>query len=109
MENFFETIVVKLSKIETDIAELKRQGQGKSFSEPMDDIISLVEAVKLLNLAKPTIYALTSKNEIPFIKKSRKLYFSKKDLLKWINEGRKSTVSEANEKANQYLLRKANR
>jgi excisionase family DNA binding protein len=52
------------------------------------------KACLFLNLAKPTLHALTSKRKIPFIKKGKKLYFKKMDLEEWLNEGKKKTVSE---------------
>lgn len=40
------------------------------------------------------IYAKVSEREIPFMKISKRLYFSKKDLLGYIEGGRKRTRSE---------------
>jgi excisionase family DNA binding protein len=56
--------------------------------------MTIDEACLFLNLAKPTIYSLTSKRKIPFIKKGKKLYFKKMDLEAWLNEGKKKTFSE---------------
>jgi excisionase family DNA binding protein len=103
MENPFDVIIEKLSRIETDISELKKLNPGRVHDDPVNDIVSINEAVKILNLAKPTIYALTSKNEIPFIKKNRKLYFSKKDLLTWLSQGKQKTIAEATDQVNEYM------
>lgn len=59
-----------------------------------DFYMNIKEACHFLNLAKPTIYSLTSKRKIPFIKKGKKLYFKKVDLEAWLNEGKKKTTSE---------------
>jgi excisionase family DNA binding protein len=49
-----------------------------------DDLLSLDEACEFLNLQRATIYGMTSNRQIPFIKKSKKLYFSKADLTAWL-------------------------
>jgi len=103
MENPFDVIIEKLSRIETDISVLKKLSPGRVYDDPVNDIVTIDEAVKILNLAKPTIYALTSKNEIPFIKKHRKLYFSKNDLLTWLTQGKQKTIQEATDQVNEYM------
>lgn len=103
MENPFDIIIDKLVRIERYISESQKLNQGNVHDDPVNDIVSINEAVKILNLAKPTIYALTSKNEIPFIKKNRKLYFSKKDLLSWLSQGKQKTIQEATDQVNEYM------
>ena len=55
--------------------------------EDQDKIMSLKEAALFLNLAKQTVYGFTSKQQIPFMKKGKKLYFQKSELEKWLMEG----------------------
>ncbi|MBL4657554.1 MAG: helix-turn-helix domain-containing protein [Flavobacteriales bacterium] len=40
-----------------------------------------------LHLARQTIYGLTSKKRIPFLKSRGKLVFWKADLLEWVENG----------------------
>lgn len=54
-----------------------------------DNILNVEQASKFLNLQPATIYGLTSRREIPFIKKSKKLYFSKDDLTAWLKTSAK--------------------
>ena len=56
-------------------------------SEPVKEIMTVDDALLYLNLAKPTLYRMTANNELPFIKKSRKLYFRRSDLETWLLEG----------------------
>lgn len=56
-------------------------------SEEPDKMMSLKEAAIFLNLAQQTVYGFTSKQQIPFIKKGKKLYFRKSELEKWLMEG----------------------
>jgi excisionase family DNA binding protein len=57
-------------------------------------IFSIQEASSFLNLARQTLYGFTSKNEIPFIKRGKKLYFRKIDLEKWLLEGKRKSNAE---------------
>lgn len=72
--------------------------------EPVNDrLMNIKEASQYLGLALPTIYEKTSRNEIPFLKRGKKLYFRKDDLLKWLEEGRRKTNKEIDKIAEEYL------
>ena len=59
------------------------------------DIIGGVElAMEITGKAKPTIYDLVHKRLIPHSKRGKQLYFSRRELLEWINSGKRKTVSE---------------
>ena len=60
---------------------------AENNSQP--ELLSISQASEYLNLAKQTLYGFTSKGEIPYLKKGKKLYFKKSELTKWINEGKK--------------------
>ncbi len=63
------------------------QQQEEKITYP--ELLSISQAAQYLNLAKQTLYGFTSKGEIPFLKKGKKLYFKKSELTKWINTGKK--------------------
>lgn len=69
--------------VKSAISEHNSQQQ----SEVLDRILSLKETATFLNLAQQTVYGFTSKQQIPFIKKGKKLYFRKSELEKWLLEG----------------------
>ena len=54
------------------------------------DLIDINKASELTGYSKHTIWKMTSRHEIPFIKRpgGRKLFFSKKALELWIISGR---------------------
>jgi len=66
--------------------ELKNANSSQQVSK--NEIVFLEEAIVITGLAKPTLYAKTSKNEIPHYKRGRKLYFKRSELLAWIEEGK---------------------
>jgi excisionase family DNA binding protein len=54
--------------------------------EPLQDRISLNEACELTHSSKSQIYKLTMLNVIPFQKYGKRLVFSRKALLSWMEE-----------------------
>lgn len=50
------------------------------------DFVSIQETSLYLNLSVQTIYKLTSKSQIPFIKKGKKLLFQKRELDLWLRD-----------------------
>lgn len=70
---------------------------------PQEDLLDTSSACELLNIAKKTIYNLVYKQAIPCMKRGRKLYFSKKELMKWVAEGRQATHMDIDREA-QYFL-----
>lgn len=48
-------------------------------------LLTIQQASSFLALSKQTIYGLTSKNQIPFHKKGKRLYFLDQELKDWIS------------------------
>lgn len=66
-------------------------------------LMSVEEAARFLNLAKSSLYQLTSRNEIPFVKRTRKLYFSRPDLENWLLEGKQKSKTEIEREAALFI------
>lgn len=82
-----QSLLYRLEKIESLLTK------GTEASE--DDVpLTVHQAASVLNLSVPTIYAKVNKREIPYMKRGGRLYFSKKELLNYLNEGRVCTASE---------------
>jgi DNA binding domain, excisionase family len=100
MENIIFSSL-SLDEIASQVAEkvytLQQRNNDQKEEIKEDEFLTIGQASKLLNLAKPTIYTLTCKNTIPFIKKGKKLYFKKSDLIEWLNSGRRLTKNEIEE------------
>lgn len=103
MNNPFEEINEKLSNIESLLLDLKRADKP---SEDLNHPLTINQASEFIKLSVPTIYGLVGKNEIPFSKKGKRLYFCKKELVDWINEGRKKTRTELSEAINDFMRKK---
>ncbi|MBD0831816.1 helix-turn-helix domain-containing protein [Aestuariibaculum sediminum] len=82
----------------------KLQASSKiPLNDSEDELLTIEEAAKLIKLTKPTIYGLVHRKEIPFIKKGKRLYFEKSELLDWIRSGRRSSKADLHSKVNDYL------
>ena len=90
---------LKLERIECLIL---KQAQVKE-SEPHDQLFTIQEAANFLKLAVPTIYGMVSRKEIPFMKQSKRLYFSRLELLNYLKGGRKKTIPEIQNSVSQFL------
>ena len=62
--------------------------------------------MEITKLAKPTIYGLVSKSKIPHSKPGKKLYFSRKKLLKWLTNGKRKTQDEIAEEAVNFEVKR---
>lgn len=69
-----------------------------------EKLLSIKEAAQFLNLSVPTLYSKVSRNTIPFMKRSKRLYFSSSELMAYLKEGRNKSNSEIEKEAEAYLL-----
>lgn len=80
---------LRLARIEKMLA-----GRYAAMQAEENDILRPEAAAKFIDLALPTLYTKTSRGEIPHMKKGGRLYFSKKELLEYIQAGRIRTKAE---------------
>lgn len=76
------------------VRELLDENAAKVTNAPQDEILNIDQACQLLNLAKQTVYSLTSQRKLPFFKRSKKLYFRRSELMQWILAGKKKSTAE---------------
>lgn len=91
--------------IENSIRKVLAENPVSANDNPLPDFLNIEEASKFLNLAKATVYTLTSAGKIPVIKKGKRLYFTKQELIDWLKKGRKKTIQEIEEDATNYVLK----
>lgn len=90
----------KLASIEQLLIEVNHP------SAELDELLTISAAAKFLNLSVPTLYGKVSRKEIPVNKQGKRLYFYKAELANWIKAGRKKTMSEIRQEADNYLSSK---
>ncbi|MFC3881270.1 helix-turn-helix domain-containing protein [Algoriphagus namhaensis] len=96
-------------KLISDISErvtaniLKAVKISQSSTDQPEHLLTIQEAAEFLNLTVPTIYSKVSKNELPVMKRSKRLYFSSIELIDYLKEGRKKSNAEIEQEAEAYL------
>ena len=71
-----------------------------------DELLTVQDCAKFLTLSVPTVYGLIAKGELPVMKRSKRCYFSKTELINYLKEGRKKTLTEISSDATAYLKKK---
>ena len=98
----FENLPKAVALISLQIEELKTIVKNKDTIEINKKTpISIEEACTILKKAKPTVYTLVRKRQIPHYKNGKKLYFYEDELLDWIAQGKRKTIQEIDEIAHK--------
>ncbi|MBX2887060.1 MAG: helix-turn-helix domain-containing protein [Ferruginibacter sp.] len=78
----------------------------KAPTQPQDELLTVPQAAQFLSLSVSTVYGLIQKREIPVMKRSKRCYFSKLELINYLKQGRKKTLAETAAEAETYLKKK---
>ncbi len=94
--------------IKSSVRMVLKENQPETVkpTDQPEKLFSIQEAGAFLNLSVPTIYSKVSKNELPFMKRGKRLYFSSSELLAYLKEGRKKSVAEIEAEAELFLSNK---
>ncbi len=84
-------------------AQMELQSKQVESTPPSDRLLTIHEAAKFLSLSVPTMYGKTHSHSVPFMKRGKRLYFSKSELLEYIKQGRKLTNDELKDQAYKYI------
>jgi excisionase family DNA binding protein len=80
--------------------------QNKLPESQAEELLTVKETAELLSLTVPTIYSKVSRRELPFMKQSKRLYFSRVELMDYLKAGRKRTNAEIEAEASNYLIKR---
>lgn len=108
MSNPFDVIDERLSNIETLLLELANTTRTAPQSEK-NELLTVEQTAKFLTLSVPTIYGLISKKELPVMKRGKRCYFDKAELVAYVKAGRKRTNSEIKDSAENHFATKNNK
>jgi len=103
----FEQLPEAVTMLTKEVSELKRLLIEKQEQLPTDQpeqLLTIQEAAEFLSLTVPTMYSKVSKGELPVMKRSKRLYFSRTELLDYLKHGRKKSNAEIEQEAVAYLL-----
>ena len=85
--------------IQSSVRKALNENNSPTSTASPGELLTIDEACKFLTLAKPTLYGFTSKNQIPHIKRGKKLYFRKSELETWLDEGKRKSNKQVEEKS----------
>ena len=98
-------------RLTKEVSELKQliisTADQKKINLP-ERPINITDAATLLGLAVPTMYSKVSKGELPYMKRGKRLYFSRTELLDYIKAGKKKSSAEIDAEADAYLSNRKN-
>ena len=105
-----ETLPQAVKQLLIKVGNIERYLISKNTppSPNTDQLLPIKQAAELLNLTVGTLYTKVHHRTIPFIKRAgvKKLFFSRKKLLEFINEGEQATRTEIKEQAKKSFEKK---
>jgi excisionase family DNA binding protein len=87
-------LITKTELVEIIQETIRGAKQDEKMPDQQNEFLDISEAADFLKMAKQTLYGLTSHRQIPFIKKGKKVYFNKGEIIAWLNEGKMKTHGE---------------
>lgn len=102
----FDLLPKAIQNLTNEVSELKSLllNKQEQKQEQPEKLLSIKQAAQFLNLSVPTIYTKVSKGELPFMKRSKRLYFSSSELMAYLKDGRNKSNDELEKEAEAYLL-----
>lgn len=99
-------IIIPVEQLQDIVQQTVEACIGSQRSEPQpeaDELLTVQQAAEFLNLTVPTIYSKASKGELPVMKRSKRLYFSRLELMGYLKAGRRKSNEEIEAAADAYL------
>ena len=106
MENPFVILTTRLEKIETLLHDIRKQPEYQADPPDTHELLTVQDAAAFLRLSVATVYGLISKGHLPAMKRSKRCYFTKVELINYLKQGRKKTFAETADEADQYCKSK---
>lgn len=108
MKITFDTLPEAVTNLQETVNNIERLllVKSKENQPQAEELLTVQGAAKFLSLSVPTIYGLIHKGEIPVMKRSKRCYFSKTELINYLKQGRKKTVLEIAIETDEFLAKK---
>jgi excisionase family DNA binding protein len=102
----FEQLPKAVTELFGEVRSIKQliiEQNNKPQQKESEQLLTIRQAAELLTLSVPTLYGLVHQSAIPVMKKSKRLYFSRQDLINWVKAGRKKTLTEIDAETDAFL------
>jgi len=81
-------------------AEFRAANNQLPVKDETDEIFDVAGAAHFLGLAKSSVYCNSG---LPVMKRGKKNYYSKKDLIQWLRSGKRKTVAEVDSEVDETI------
>ena len=92
------------SLIEGSLKRLLTTQVSENQQDTQPRLLNISQVAEYLTLSVPTIYGLVSKSQIPYMKRGKRLYFSRDEVSEWVKRGKRKTIEEINSEVDSYLM-----
>lgn len=106
--NDLPQLVAQLASEITTLKDVIMKLENEKAPEP-DVLMTIEQASEFLHLTVPTIYNKVSRNEIPFMKRGKRLYFSREQLMDFLKAGSNKMSDEIEREVDEYLSKSGGR
>ena len=103
--NPYQLLFERLYAMERKIDKLISEKEQVKSEIPNDELMTVEDVADYLKISFSAVYQLTSRKEIPFMKKGKRLYFKKNELCQWVEQesNKPSSQMEKQELALSHL------
>ncbi len=106
----FNDLPKVVSNLQTTVNNIERflleNGKQQPPQPEADELLTVKKAADFLSLSVATMYGKIHRKELPVMKRSKRCYFSKFELINYLKEGRIKTYDETAREADAYLKSK---
>jgi len=67
------------------------------------ELMTIQDLAQYINMAVPSVYGLVHQKKIPHIKRGKRLIFEQKQIIEWLQSGRRKTIHDIKADADNYL------
>jgi len=92
--------------IEGAVRKVLKRDNGDASIPANEDILTVPQAAEFLSLSVPTIYGLLHRKELPAMKRGKRVYFKRSELLQYLEQGRRKTLTEIESEAHLIMANK---
>ena len=93
-----------IDRVANRTVQLLLQKNEQQSTQQQEEFLTVKQASELLNLSVPTLYSKVSKGELPVMKRGKRLYFSRTELIEYLKAGKRKSSAEIEAEADAYLL-----
>lgn len=96
MEKFnFNELPEVVRQLFEKVERIEHLIENAMFKEPAgNDLMNIEEAAEFLKISVAALYTKVSRQEIPYSKPGKRLYFNRGDLIDWIEQSKRKTIRE---------------